>query len=103
MEQIEHLELAKPAETHRSFLRKNKRKNKFMCKETKILSESEYQGIPFDLHQKIQVHVNQEEKKWYTNSVIELPKFEKIKVENYKPGWANFFIILKKGMRELRP
>jgi len=73
-------------------------------KRTEVLSEEEYQGIPLSLQDMIQRHVNREEKLWYQNEPIELPKFKKVEVKRNMAGWVNFAkTILFDNVKQLKP
>lgn len=60
-----------------------------MTKRTKKLSESEYQGIPYDRFESIKRHVNFEEKRWFKSEILAIPKYEK-PIISKRIGWSNF-------------
>ena len=44
-----------------------------------------------------------EDERLHFETTPPLPKFQKVRVVEDKTGWVNFFLVLKKGMLELRP
>ena len=73
-------------------------------KKSIILSESEYQGIPFSLQDAIKKHVNMEEKLWYKDEPISIPRSEKVEVKRNMAGWVNFAkTILFDNLKQLKP
>lgn len=62
-------------------------------KNTKELSNEEYNGIPFILSETIKKHVALEEKRWYNIGKPSLPKLNQSnRVVKDKVGWKNFFM-----------
>ena len=56
------------------------------------LTESEYNGIPLNLHDVILNHVKKEENRWFDNKKVEIPTYKKPTVIDDKPGWYVFFL-----------
>ncbi len=60
-------------------------------KKTKEITNEEYNGIPFILPDIITRHVNQEEKKWYSNEIITAPKVTEHVIVRDSKWWIMFF------------
>lgn len=61
------------------------------CKQTKILSNEEYNGIPYNFQEHIQKLVNKEAWKFADIPTPEIPKVGKVQVKKNSVWWWNFF------------